>query len=248
MRDLARLICGQYGADGDISTVLNQVALTIVNHGQRGVTFVHGKKRTDLATYGPYCGRVLLEAACTALIARLDPFRILAVKRFQEHPDYDVAQRHKISIQWRGDVVTVDKPPSDLWAKEPTPQGIPRALLSAYFGDLYWAAGQEILLDSFDDTRWVSELKKIPPDAVTTMFRSEAEKLYASLSKGIHPEFVIPPDKIYDSETVIDLLVRSIALITKMACVSHCIVTAGSRLRPREVINIVKRIEQRVSP
>lgn len=250
MRDLASIVCGASTNLGELSSVLAQLANSIALLGGRCVRFIQDKDQKDLTFFGPFCGRSVLELSVVAVIARLDPLRVLVVKRCQQQPTYDLSQRHRIAIQWSGDVLSAEKLPPNLWdSSVVTAKGQVRALFGDHFGELHWRPGFESLLDSelvATPTEIVKDLQQVQPEGITTYLRTEADQLYSSLSKGIHQEFVVPVELIYDRDTVKDLLIRTLVLIAKLGLLSHCISTALGRLPTSKLIAKVQRVERSI--
>jgi hypothetical protein len=102
-----------------------------------------------ISTFGPYCGRILSETACSIFIGRIDPYRLLLVKHYQEMPEYDISARHKISIQWDGDIITSKKLPS---RDKLSHENIIRASLTdEYTGKIYWKRAFLLLSDDLQN-------------------------------------------------------------------------------------------------
>ena len=83
-----------------------------------------------------------------------------------------------------------------------------RALLCKHFHDVFWEEAFKSLLDSVPMHRgadWMKRLQKIEPEVFTVRMRSQADRLFSELSKGIHHELVIPLTQQYDLATVSDL-------------------------------------------
>ena len=245
MDKLTLLLCGRHSSYGELSVILSQLGMRIDDFACRCYDFISGKNENDMSVYGPYSGRTILETAFTIFIGRIDPYRLLLVKRYQENPNYDISIRHKISIQWFGDVVASEKPPS--WEKLSN-KNIVRALLTdEYMGEIYFKKAFEDLLDDNQDERdseWLKELTTIQPDRVTSYVRTEADSIYSSLSKGIHQEFVIPLTTKYDKYTVKDLLQKTISLVSKLASITHYIPTAIGNINKNELLDCLKAIEK----
>jgi len=187
VNELSSLLCGEHEHLGELSKILEQLGKTIDDFAPRCFQFISENNPKDITTFGPFCGRTILETACSIFIARLDPFRLLLIKRRQEQPHYDPATRHKIAIQWYGDVLLADKKPPRL--ENITSDKISRALLTDYTADIYWTPALINLLDEIKDkneSEWLKELEQIEPNGIVTYFRTEADALYSSLSKGIH--------------------------------------------------------------
>jgi hypothetical protein len=59
------------------------------------------------------------------------------------------------------------------------------------------------------------------PDKFAARMRAESSRLYSSLSKGIHHEFVIPPAALYDRATVSSLLADALRLSSHLCMLTH---------------------------
>ncbi|MEH6628498.1 MAG: hypothetical protein V7739_18825 [Motiliproteus sp.] len=203
---LLKLICG-YGFDDDVdidkilkhlSESLKKVTNEIVD-----LPLLEDEK---LSLYGPYLGRSLLELSVTALLARLDPFKILLMKGKQERNDYDLGKPHSSAIRWQGDVV--DKAVSNIWdeksLKDPT-----RAILGAYQIELVMINSAQRIIDEGNESsigEWYGVLIQTDAKGLIERLRSKINSLYSSLSKGIHHELLIPQESILDRDTVLNFL------------------------------------------
>jgi hypothetical protein len=161
------------------------------------------------ALYGPFLGRATLEVSLTAICARFDPFRVLAIRRSQMRPKFDSSYRNHLAFNWYSDVQGDEKPKD--WDQNPGIKDLQRALLCRHFHDVFWQEAFTLVLDSIPMQRgydWMARLKKIDPEDFTSVMRNKADRLFSELSKGIHHEFVIPLVNQYDPATVGDLLNR----------------------------------------
>ncbi len=245
MAELATLLCGDYHTYGEVGDILGQLGITIDDFSLRCYKFIAGQNNEDLMTFGAYSARIILETACTIFIGRLDSYRLLLIKRYQERPEYDIAIRHKISIQWTGDIIAPEKPPG--WEKLSS-KNIARSLLvDDYTGELYWKTGFLNLLDEIQnetDSEWLEGLKILESRSLPGYLRTEAERLYSSLSKGIHREFLVPLPARYDEVTVTALIRDTISLVSKMGLIINCIPTTLGNLPKERMLDCVKIIEQ----
>tara|TARA_B100000700_G_scaffold105725_1_gene119417 strand:+ start:265 stop:1020 length:756 start_codon:yes stop_codon:yes gene_type:complete len=201
-----RLICGSdFDASKEIDKILLhlQTSLKTVTH-----ELIELQSGSDgrLGLYGPYLGRSILELSMTAIIARMDPFKILLMKGKQEQPGYDLGKPHSSAIRWQGDVV--DKNVADLWAdsslKNPT-----RSIFGAYQVHLSLKKSVELVIDEGDENsmgEWYLRLSSTPPEGTIGSIKSLLNNSYSSLSKGIHHELLVPPESILDRDTVISIL------------------------------------------
>ena len=246
MNRLSELLCGDYQNLGELSEILDLLASTINNFSIRCIEFLKQDAPQDIATFGAYCGRTLLEASCIALIGRITPYRVLLLKRYQEQPNYDLGIRHKISIEWKGDILPKSNITREqIWNKAED-KSLTSPLLSDYMWDIYWIPAFKSLLDDTvnEDNTYLIKLASIPLDGICQNLRKEAEELYSSLSKGIHQEFIIPHGVAYDAITVQDLLQRTISLVTKLALISHYIPIAVASIDKENLLQCLAEIEE----
>ncbi|PCE68584.1 hypothetical protein B6G00_10005 [Salinivibrio sp. YCSC6] len=153
----------------------------------------------------------------TALIARVDPFKILLMKGKQEQPDYDLGKPHSSAIRWQGDVV--DKAVSNIWndksLKDPT-----RAIFGAYQVQLVLISSAELVIDEGSESsmgEWYAQLSSTTPDSTIESIKSKINTAYSSLSKGIHHELLIPQESVLDRDTVISLLNETFYIVASIS-------------------------------
>lgn len=227
MNSLTRLLSGEFENLGDLTDVITQLSGTVDDFSTRCFEFLRQERGRDISTFGAYCGRTLLESACILLIGRINPYRLLLLKRYQEQPAYELGKRHSISVEWKGDILpkTVVRE-EQLWDKV-NDKELTSPLLSDYMWDIYWVPAFRSLVDNMEqeDSEILTNLKSIPIEGIRHSLRAEAETLYSSLSKGIHQEFVVPLSIVYDETMIKNLLERTIFLISKLSLLSHYIPT-----------------------
>jgi hypothetical protein len=214
MHPLTALVCGKPPEDGTLKDVMSHLATSLDNILSRIPALKASEDPAETALFGPYLGRSALEVALTAIMARFDPYRILAIRRTQLSTEYDLQARSPIAFKWADDVQGKDK--CKEWSALPNVDAVQRALLCNHFHDLFW---EEAFIKMLDATQllpfgeWMSRLRNVDPPTFTMRNRAEAAKLYSALSKAIHHEFVIPMTSQYDLLTVNDLLGRTLELI-----------------------------------
>jgi len=223
--DLAQLVCGTPDREGNLGEVLLHLGVSIDAFcGQ--LAWLSGENDHRATLLGPYVGRSLLELCFTALIARLDPFRVLVLREMQMQTDQDIGSRRASSIQWHGDVMPKTPPPSDVWDSDKDFEKVSRALLADYCGRVYWEDALMRLVDRVDDTsggEWMNELRRTEPRGIAARLRGEATTIFSALSKGVHHEFVVPPGGLYDSTTVFSLIGDALRVSCHLALMSHTI-------------------------
>lgn len=214
MHPLTTLACGNAKTAGAIAQVHSHLA----NSLDRLLVRARALKRTgdavDLALFGPSLGRATIEVALTAILARFDPFRVLAIRRSQISTEYDAKIRNPLAFNWTTDVKGEENPKD--WDSRPAVKDVQRALLCRHYNDLFWEEAFTTMIDAVPYGRgqtWMEKLKRINPEGFLTAMRTQADRIYSELSKGIHHEFVIPMTAQYDVVTVGDLLSSSWELV-----------------------------------
>lgn len=207
INSFVRLVCG---TNFDHSRELDKILLhlsTSLHKVTRELVGLQGLSDEKLGLYGPYLGRAILELSTTALLARIDPFKILIMKGKQEQHDYDLGKPHSSAIRWQGDVMD-NAESSNLWdeksLKDPT-----RAILGKYQVQLVLIESARIVFDQGDEDsmgEWYTQLSSIPPESTILSIKSKLNTAYSSLSKGIHHELLVPQESLLDRDTVVSLL------------------------------------------
>lgn len=102
--DLALLACGAFEENTEIGEVLDNIAGTITVIQNRIIDLPQADDDT-VTMLGPFFARTLLENVMTALIGRLDPFRLLFTKKVQQHDSYELGRPSNAAIRWSGDAL-----------------------------------------------------------------------------------------------------------------------------------------------
>lgn len=212
-----RLVCG---TSFDTSIELDKILLHLEGSLKKvtnELIQVQGLSDEKLGLYGPYLGRAILELSMTALIARIDPFKILLMKSKQEQADYDLGKPHSSSIRWQGDIV--DKAVNNLWddksLKDPT-----RAIFGAYQVQLVLINSAELIIDEGSESsmgEWYTQLSSTTAASAIESIRSKINTAYSSLSKGIHHELLVPQESILDRDTVISILNETLYIVSSIS-------------------------------
>lgn len=222
--DLQLLACGVERTDkSEIDEVLDHISVGLASVFEE-ITDIKNRSDKYVMLYGPFLGRSILELGCTAIIARLDPFRILLLQERQKQPSFVLDRPHKSSIRWQGDVMSEGKV-SDLWDDKAL-QNPTRALLGDYFAELIWNRNVDGLLDAIDSTKsgsWFDQIRQYDSKSLTSRVRGDMTNLYSSLSKGIHHELVIPMTASFDRSTVVELINGAIYNIASLGLITHVV-------------------------
>ena len=212
-QDLKILLCGEADSESDLGEILTHIGNTLsLVIGQ--IPSLLESSEQQMSLYGPFIGRSILELGCTAIIGRLDPFRVLVLREVQRQSDYNISTRNRISIQWQGDVVAKQKIPN-LWSDKNMTE-ITRALVGDYYDHIFWRSAIDKLIDTVPSGRggeWFGQMRGIGGRGFCSSARGTIQACYSSLSKGLHYEFVIPPESLFDRSTVTDLIRESLFVI-----------------------------------
>lgn len=223
-RNLKYLLCGLPDDESELGQVLNQIAMSL-NHLLDGLIDVKSDSK-HMALFGPFIGRSLLELGCTAIISRIDPFRILILRQVQMQSSYNIGAQNRISIKWQGDVLGEKvkfQQGENIWSinKDPT-----RALLGDYYEHIYWRITLESMLDKVADNRggdWFAKIRSIGSEGFCNSIRGELQRLYSTLSKGIHHEFVIPTTSVFDYDTISSAIRDCLYIISSLGFIINSI-------------------------
>jgi hypothetical protein len=206
INSFVRLICGtEFDDSKELDKILLHLSTSLQKVTQELVE-LQASSDYKFGLYGPYLGRAILELSMTALIARIDPFKILLMKRKQEQSDYDLGKPHSSAIRWQGDVT--DKSISNLWEdkslKDPS-----RAIFGDYQIELVLIRSAELVIDEGSEElmgEWYTTISRTDPKGAIALIHSKVKHVYSSLSKGIHHELLVPLESLLDRDTVKSLL------------------------------------------
>ncbi|MEQ8965567.1 MAG: hypothetical protein RID91_07070 [Azospirillaceae bacterium] len=251
---LAQLACGRPSGSGALSETLNNIGSNIDKYYSVASDFINGRRKSLISEFGPYLGRIMIELSSTAILARIDPFRVLVVRKIQEQPDFDLNLSIPSRIEWAGDIIGNNSPKgggqasdsSKIWSVTAKKDGFSRALLSETFSEIYWRPAVENFIDSsteIDKFTLISEIHRIDPEKFVTSIRGRAMQLYPSLSKGVHGEVLLPIETLYDTSTVQESLRESIQLVAKLGLVSHWIEVSQYKIPQSRVLRNLENMK-----
>ena len=248
MSQLSKLICGnvkESHAD-DLARSLCHFAETVCllePHLKK-----KPKKRRPLdRLVAPFVIRSMVEIACTSIIARLDPFRILTIAKIQSQTSYDVSQKVASALKWQGDIVA--EKVNNLWEASRRTEDMTRALLGDYQDEIFWQPAFYRLLDYLQQSGnsisgpWLSELINIEPSSLVPRFRGIATKIYSAASKGVHHEFVLSISAYYDDATLDQLSHDVIKLISTMGLIASFAENSVYGLKEAQAVSYYKALQ-----
>ena len=186
-----------------------------------------------------------MEVSLTAVIGRLDPFRLLTLARVQISSEYDLGKRANSAIQWFGDVHTKEPSPVK-WDPEKKPDAYSRALLDGCWNEVAWSSAFERTLNYVDSGSggWSAEFSGIEPENFIRLMRGRLIANYSALSKGVHNELVVDRSVILDATTIAELVSSSSKVIGFLCLVSHFVDHAALPLKPAAALKSFKNLEE----
>lgn len=247
LTNLAELICGSSEISNtqnecEISEILSHLK-SVLENVLTEIESLSTLSDSRITLYGPFLVRTFLEVGVTALIGRLDPTRLLIVKRTQQHGDYSTERPWNSAIRWQGDVM--DSRVEKLWPVEKNYKDITKALLGDYYFDLYWQKALKRICDSdVSGGAWLAELKGIEIDSFPGRRKSIVSRAYSQSSKGVHSEFVIPPGSSYDRLTIKNLCMDVIQTLAELGLLVNHLPHIAYRIETNQAVNIFNQIEQ----
>lgn len=240
---LSLLLCGNSGdKSGAIHEVIAHISNSIDTLTEE-LQELSTASEKRMSFYGPFLGRSLLELASTALIARLDPFKLLVLREKQKQPNYEVDKPHKASIRWQGDVLSEQV--KDKW-EDKSLTSPTRALLGDYYMELVWHKNFDLLIDSTERVtgdQWISDLRLKNAERLYGEIRQGFSSHYSALSKGIHHELVVPMEAVFDRETIKELIKKVIFHVSTLGLITSLINHSLNQLPLNEAVTAYKEIQ-----
>ena len=243
-RALRELACGGSVDQCELAESLAHIGATVETFaGQIG--WLRQQPDHICTVYGPFLGRSILELVLTGLISRTDPFRVLVLREMQRKSKDDLGVKRKAAIQWQGDVLAKKKP-SDLWSSDLVFEEISRALLSDYLDHVFWRSAFTRMADLPEHRggAWLAKYRNTKPEDLLARLRSSVTRLYSSLSKGLHHEFVIPPEALYDRATVFALIQDVLDAASTLALATHMLGHVSFRLDLNRALESYERVQE----
>lgn len=247
---LAQLACGALNLENTeeaadelkivLDGVRDSIGVCIASVGD-GLRAGGGREQEHVC---PVLLRKVLELTFIALQARIDPIRMVSLLRVQSHSDYDHGAPHHAKFSWTGDVFAKNGPPEKAWAPTAFKDGPERAVFGAHVADLVLKPGVEALLVHVrsSESDWLSSLTEV--NDVVAQMRGQLNRLYSSLSKGIHAEYLNPNPVRFDTSTLLDHYERVMRWTSIAAASTHFVPMVYRRLPIHDVFDLVRACEQ----
>lgn len=167
----------------------------------------------------PLSVRSLIEVCSIALLAKIDPYRIIYADLSQKNHKYDKTKPQPSSLNWKSDIFVDGEAPDKLWDPSNSWGKQARGLFSSNYQIAFWDCAIENFESFYEQeqeklgsSNFVIEL--IKREKIFLEIKSGIGQSYSHLSKGIHPEFNIGREIEFDKLTLQDLIPKSILSIS----------------------------------
>lgn len=220
------LICGiaveekQY-ADKDYVGLVTRLRTDLSEIHQYVHRAARSKDGLPASAVFPFLSRKFLELSLTALLARIDPLRVISARKNQLDGSYVPGRLNASSVSWNGDIFPTEKPPqSSVWDSANLKKGTERSLLGWHVSEIAFVGGLRWLTDvESAESVWLRELssQENPFDWI----RGRLAQLYSTLSKGVHAEYLLDDLTAFDQDTIELHLRDCYMLVLLLATATH---------------------------
>lgn len=249
VHDYEILVCGEnttnmfdYGEIiKNLSRKITKITELIVNY-----EWSNGKASVDI----PFYGRNVLESSLTAILGRVDPFRLILVYKVQSDSSYDLGKKAQSAVEWSGDILAKEPPRNNLWLFDKKKENFDRALLGNYIGEIIWKPAFRVLGDYIAereyDSVWLTEIVSENENSNFERIKSTAARLFSSFSKGVHSECLIDINTILDDMTLKSLIKDMYKLCATLALTSHFVDFLATRIDKERALSIFLEVEEMI--
>ncbi len=248
-REYELLICGittdnmfDYRAIIDnLSEKIKKLTRLIINYDWNS-----GKANVDI----PFYCRNVLESSLTAILGRVDPFRLIMVYKVQSDSSYDLGKKAQSAVEWSGDIIAKSSPDHNLWFFDKKKESFERALLGNYIGDIVWKPAfrnlEDYIADNNYNSEWLDEISSCNENQNFERSKSIASRLFSSFSKGVHSECLIDINFILDDVTLKNLIKDMYKLCATLALASHFVGFLATKIEIDRAISIFLEVEEMI--
>lgn len=225
---IANLVCGNSDSQYNHSDELNQILRILY---EKLVFFTNKLLGCNFDTYEsrafvPFYARSVLETTATALLSRVDPFRVITTYYVQNDASYERTSPSNIAINWKKDILAETAPPTrGLWHFDNKMTDYNRALLSKHQGEIIWKPAflqtTDYLTTQKKQTEWCAELTSYDEIEFFGRSYSMAKNLFSAFSKGVHSESLVDVKNLYDEITLKTLSLDLLKWCCDLGLVSH---------------------------
>ena len=225
----------------NLSDKIKKLTYLIMNYN-----WENGNANVDI----PFYCRNVLESSLTAILGRIDPFRLITVYKVQSDPSYDLGKRAQTAVEWAGDIVAKSSSSGNLWQFDKKKESFDRALLGNHMGDAIWKPSFRTLGDYISgnelQSEWLNEFASYSEDENFERLKHEAMRLFSSFSKGVHSECLVDINTMLGDLTLKSLIKDMYKLCSIIALASHFVKFLATKIDIERAISIFLLIEEMV--
>lgn len=256
MQKLRALCCETIHQDSRLLEMLDNMGFIVEVFGDKLLKLLRDGSESDKSIYGCFLARKFLEASFSSLLMKIDPVRFLVLRDFQSMENYSADTRHNISIEWSTDfapkqVVKVDE--------DVAPEKLVRALLKGHLATTVWGPAIK-KIDAFYSANGSPEfVQKIirdwyRPDAgglksvgdILEIYRGRSQRLFSTLSKGVHLEFVVKESSVMDADTIDESIIKTVELVSDVSFILSHSEMSFHKFERQEIETLVEDIKKEV--
>ncbi len=253
VHNFAKLLCGVTRDDlFDLENVLKNLNKKIVFSTTKIInkmSDLEGDISAEIDDIS-YHARKVLESSMTALLGRMDPFRVIITYNVQKDSSYDLGKRAMAAIDWTGDIFSKDNVKA-VWHFEKKKEQFDRAILGDYCGEIIWKpalkAFSDWIADKEYDSTWVDEVIAENEDVNFKKIKLNSNRLFSSLSKGVHSECLTDELSMIDKITLRELLIENFKICSILGLLSHFVGFAEPRLNKDDALNYFLSTEEMIN-
>jgi hypothetical protein len=207
---------------------------------------VSNKSELPSSAIFPFLARKFLELSLTAVLARIDPIRVIAARKNQKDTSFEVGRQNPSSVAWTDDIFPSTKtPPNSNWASQTLKNGIERSILGWHFGEVAISPGLRWLCDTdSSSSTWIRLLSS--QDDPISWVKGKLGQLYSTLSKGVHAEYLLDDRSAFDYESVLQHTHDVYMLVTLLAASTHISPLFSRSLSTSSALKTLANIEQQI--
>lgn len=195
----------------------------------------------------PFLARKFLEISLTAILARVDPLRLIAARKNQTGATYEMGKRNLGSISWVGDIFPKESMSGDtLWCDKSLKSGPERSLLGWHMSEVGFKDGLNWLSDQDSSkSKWIRELSQ--KDDKLGWITKNIATLYSQLSKGVHAEFLIDERANFSQAAIETYLQDCYMFVCLLAAATHYSSLFARPIDNTNILKILMKIESEIS-
>lgn len=233
--------------DNDYSGLVDRLRADLAElHPQ--IQIVAGKKSgLPASAVFPFLARKFLELALTALLARLDPLRVIAARKNQKDISFELGRQNSSSVSWTGDILPNRKTPTGtIWCANNLDKGVERSFLGWHFGEVAIEPGLSWLADAeITQSEWLRKLSA--QENPFHWIKGQLARVYSSLSKGVHAEYLLDDSTAFDQASVQQYMQDCYMLVLLLATASHVSPLFSRSLPAKTALLALQKFENQIT-